>query len=83
MIAYHFIGRDSNASSGPETTATGPAGTVYLCHPFLVHAAQRHRGTEPRFMAQPPLYPARPYDVVSGGSPVEVAIRDALGLPAG
>ena len=35
--------------------ATGPAGTVYLCHPFLVHAAQAHRGTEPKFMAQPPL----------------------------
>jgi hypothetical protein len=29
--------------SCPEATATGPAGTVYLCHPFLVHAAQRHR----------------------------------------
>jgi hypothetical protein len=39
-------------------TATGPAGTVYLCHPLLAHAAQPHRGTEPRFMAQPPLLPA-------------------------
>ncbi len=33
--------------------ATGEAGTVYLCHPFLVHAAQIHRGKRPRFMAQP------------------------------
>jgi hypothetical protein len=33
--------------------ATGVAGDVYLCHPFLVHAAQRHRGKEPRFIAQP------------------------------
>jgi len=33
--------------------ATGQPGDVYLCHPFLVHAAQRHRGTEPRFIAQP------------------------------
>ena len=41
----------------PEALATGPAGTVYLCHPFLVHAAQRHRGSRPRFMAQPPLLP--------------------------
>lgn len=41
-----------------ETLATGPAGTVYLCHPFLVHSAQPHRGTRPRFMAQPPLLPA-------------------------
>src|SRR5581483_10195833 len=39
----------------PEVTATGPAGTVYLCHPFLLHAAQPHRGISPRFMAQPPL----------------------------
>jgi hypothetical protein len=37
--------------------ATGAAGTVYLCHPFLVHAAQPHRGKRPRFMAQPPLLP--------------------------
>lgn len=33
--------------------ATGRAGDVYLCHPFLVHAAQRHRGVTPRFVAQP------------------------------
>jgi hypothetical protein len=41
-----------------EALATGPAGTVYLCHPFLVHSAQPHRGARPRFMAQPPLLPA-------------------------
>lgn len=40
-----------------EVLATGDAGTVYLCHPFLVHAAQTHRGSHPRFMAQPPLLP--------------------------
>jgi hypothetical protein len=40
-----------------EVLATGDAGTVYLCHPFLVHAAQMHRGLQPRFMAQPPLLP--------------------------
>lgn len=70
--------RFASTASCPQATATGPAGTVYLCHPFLVHSAQRHRGTRPRFMAQPPLYPARRYDVASGKSPVEVAIRDAL-----
>ena len=37
----------------PIDLATGRAGDAYLCHPFLVHAAQRHRGTEPRFVAQP------------------------------
>jgi hypothetical protein len=41
-----------------EALATGVAGTVYLCHPFLAHSAQPHRGIEPRFMAQPPLLPA-------------------------
>jgi hypothetical protein len=40
-----------------EVLASGDAGTVYLCHPFLVHAAQAHRGFYPRFMAQPPLLP--------------------------
>ena len=30
-----------------EVTATGEAGDVYLCHPFLVHAAQRHCGRVP------------------------------------
>jgi hypothetical protein len=37
----------------PIALATGAAGDVYLCHPFLVHAAQRNRGTRPRFVAQP------------------------------
>jgi hypothetical protein len=65
-----------------EMLATGGAGTVYLCHPFLVHAAQSHRGTRPRFMAQPPLLPAagrleltRPD---GDYAPVEMAIRTAL-----
>jgi hypothetical protein len=61
--------------------ATGRAGTVYLCHPFLIHAAQPHHGTRPRFMAQPPLYPAEPLQLERADgrySPVEIAIR--LGL---
>jgi hypothetical protein len=65
----------------PEALATGDAGTVYLCHPFLVHAAQRHQGTAPRFMAQPPLHPTEPIqlDRLDGDySPVEIAIRQAL-----
>ena len=65
----------------PEVLATGEAGTVYLCHPFLVHAAQPHRGTRPRFMAQPPLQPSEQLllDRPDGAySPVETAIRQAL-----
>jgi hypothetical protein len=65
----------------PEVAATGPAGTVYLCHPFLVHAAQMHRGMTPRFLAQPPLHPAMPLQIDRPDgdySPVEIAIRRAL-----
>lgn len=65
----------------PEVLATGPAGTVYLCHPFLVHAAQPHRGTEVKFMAQPPLFPRHGFslDKPEGDEvPVERAIRLAL-----
>ncbi|HET9069820.1 MAG TPA: phytanoyl-CoA dioxygenase family protein [Amaricoccus sp.] len=60
--------------------ATGAAGTVYLCHPFLVHGAQPHRGTRPRFMAQPPLLPAHEFDPALPPSPVQIAIRRACGL---
>lgn len=66
----------------PIAYAAGEAGTVYLCHPFLVHAAQLHHGTRPRFMAQPPLLPAEPIrpDRDDGDySPVEIAIRRGLG----
>jgi hypothetical protein len=60
--------------------ATGAAGTVYLCHPFLVHAAQPHRGTRPRFIAQPPLLPKSQFDPALPPSPVQIAIRRACGL---
>ncbi len=65
----------------PLAHATGSPGDVYLCHPFLVHAAQPHHGAHPRFMAQPPLYPATPYDLNrtdENHSPVEQAIRRGL-----
>lgn len=64
-----------------EVLATGEAGTVYLCHPFLVHAAQPHRGLKPRFLAQPPLLPAEPLSLHrpdGNFSAVERAIRLAL-----
>lgn len=46
-----------------EELATGKAGTVYLCHPFIVHAAQDHQGLAPKFMAQPPLSTARDFNL--------------------
>lgn len=67
------------SESRPEVAATGPPGDVFLCHPFLVHAAQAHRGTVPRFMAQPPLEPTGLLDLRgTAPSPVERAVRDAL-----
>jgi hypothetical protein len=82
-LTLRELGADDFGGSGgrPESLATGPAGTVYLCHPFLVHSAQPHRGTRPRFMAQPPLLPAAPFDLDSaapGHVPVELAILEAL-----
>ena len=52
-LSPHF----AETACRPEALAAGVAGTVYLCHPFLVHSAQMHRGTAPRFLAQPPLLP--------------------------
>ena len=66
----------------PESLAIGEAGTVYLCHPFLAHAAQPHQGDRPRFMAQPPLYPKTAFDLNRAdgeSSLVEKAIHLALG----
>jgi len=64
-----------------EVFATGKAGTIYLCHPFLVHAAQAHRGDTPKFMAQPPLLLQNELVIAEadvGYTPVEQAIRLAL-----
>jgi hypothetical protein len=70
--------RAATATEGHRISlATGNAGDVYLCHPFLVHAAQPHRGSVPRFLAQPPLHPVADFDPVNGVSPVEVAIQRA------
>ena len=68
--------------TGREALATGPAGTVYLCHPFLVHAAQVNQGSSVKFMAQPALLPRQPLELERADgdyAPVEIAIRQALG----
>ena len=70
----------TESSNREEVLATGKAGTVYLCHPFMVHAAQRHRGTQPKFMAQPPLLLKDDFQFEGEQtySPVEEAIKIAL-----
>jgi len=75
-LPLHDVGADRDVA-----LATGEGGTVYLCHPFLIHAAQKHRGKNPRFMSQPPLLPAVPLSLERADgqySPVEIAIREAL-----
>jgi hypothetical protein len=64
-----------------EALATGKAGTVYLCHPFIVHAAQNHHGTTPKFMAQPPLLTKNDFNINRTDNelcPVEKAILKGL-----
>lgn len=69
----------------PQREAVGPAGTVYLCHPFLVHAAAwPHRGTGPRVIGQPAIHHAEgaeagAFDLTEVDPPPVVrAIREAL-----
>ncbi|SPT51667.1 phytanoyl-CoA dioxygenase family protein [Actinomadura madurae] len=69
---------DTASAHRPTVHATGSAGDVYLCHPFLVHAGQPNLGTTARFLAQPKLSPAGTLRL-EGPSPVETAIRQALG----
>jgi hypothetical protein len=64
-----------------EVLATGKPGTVYLCHPFMVHAAQNHHGTKPKFMAQPPLLTRHAFNLNREDpqiTPVEKAILIGL-----
>jgi Phytanoyl-CoA dioxygenase (PhyH) len=65
----------------PVALVTGSPGDVYLVHPFLVHAAQPHHGTVPKFMAQPPLIPTGDLDLDSP-TPVAEAIRRGLSAHA-
>jgi hypothetical protein len=83
-VSFIDVARELHESFDRDLTlATGEAGDVYLCHPFLVHAAQAHRGKVPRFIAQPPLEPAQELEIERDDgkySPVERAIRLGLGL---
>ena len=60
--------------------ATGKAGDVYLCHPFIIHTATwPHRGTVPRMMAQPAVH-VRDGFVLDGSDPSPVARAITAGL---
>jgi len=65
----------------PRDRATGRAGDVYVCHPFLVHRATcPHRGAGPRMLAQPAIALRHPFALRESGSlcAVERAILDGL-----
>lgn len=83
LTALQIAEKVSHTAHRPQALATGEAGTVYLCHPFLVHAAQKHRGTQPRFLAQPGLFPKKPFSLFNKENhynAVESAIRLGIGL---
>ncbi|WP_017298716.1 phytanoyl-CoA dioxygenase family protein [Nodosilinea nodulosa] len=95
LAGFDLSAQLSITENCPEATATGAAGTVYLCHPFLAHAAQINRGSQPRFMAQPPLYPVGAFkgagkqtspiahiDQTTSSIPIEEAVCRALRKPA-
>ena len=65
----------------PRARATGRAGDVFLCHPFLVHRATwPHRGDGPRMVAQPGVAIPEPFTLRVGPGlyPVEQAILRGL-----
>ena len=66
----------ADASAGRGTAlATGRAGDVFVCHPFLVHAASwPHQGRLPRMMAQPGVALHTQFPLTAPLSPVEQAI---------
>lgn len=71
QLLPHF----ASTATRREILATGSAGTVYLCHPLLVHSAQPHHGHEPRFMAQPPLLPQAEHWISNLEQPVNEVAR--------
>jgi hypothetical protein len=49
------LGIDADTADAPVAIAAGPAGTAFLCHPMLVHAALPHTGASPSYWALPAI----------------------------
>ena len=63
------------SAARPTALVTGQAGDVFLCHPFLVHAAPwPHTGSCPRLIAQPGVALHDEFPLVPPLSPVELAM---------
>lgn len=64
----------------PVAHATGLAGDIYLCHPFMVHTATwPHRGATPRMIAQPAVHMPDGF-ALDGSDPSPVAKAIVAGL---
>ena len=71
----------SAMSELPSAFATGQAGDVYICHPFLVHRATwPHTGTRPRIIAQPEIGIHEPFALSGEGEPFPVERAILAGL---
>ncbi|KWX66468.1 phytanoyl-CoA dioxygenase family protein [Mycobacterium sp. NAZ190054] len=57
---------DAASADRPVRHATGQPGDMYVLHPLTVHAADEHRGTTPRFMAQGPVFLTRRNGIPAG-----------------
>ena len=77
-VAFHGFSLAARTFDRREARATGQAGDVFVCHPFLVHAASwPHRGRRARMVGQPGV-PHEGFDLTDGAFPVERTILAAL-----
>jgi hypothetical protein len=87
LAPYGEAGTDSDAEFWRPSTlcrtvahATGKAGDVFLCHPFMVHTATwPHRGSGPRMIAQPAVNAPAGF-ALDGSDPSPVAQAIVSGL---
>ena len=89
LAPYGEAGTDADAEFWRPSTlcrtashATGKAGDVFLCHPFIVHTATwPHRGAGPRIIAQPAVNAPAGFELDgSDPSPVAQAIVKGLAM---
>ena len=87
LAPYGEAGTDADAEFWRPSTlcrtashATGKAGDVFLCHPFIVHTATwPHRGAGPRIIAQPAVNAPAGF-ALDGSDPSPVAQAIVQGL---
>jgi hypothetical protein len=61
-VAFDVRALPPSTFDRPRAFATGSAGDVFLCHPFMVHRATwPHRGRRPRIIAQPEIAHREPF----------------------